>query len=67
MILDRFPGEQTVVISADKVINHNSDAYPTEFLNSLIISGLLLAHLTLKPGCPLMLLCNINPINGLCN
>ena len=67
MILDRFPGEQTVVISADKVIGHESDAYPTEFLNSLIISGFPLAHLALKPGCPLMLLRNIDPINGLCN
>jgi len=67
MVLDRFPGEETVVISADKVNGHNSDTYPTEFLNSLTISGFPLAHLPLKPGCPLMLLRNIDPINGLCN
>jgi ATP-dependent DNA helicase PIF1 len=67
MVLDRFPGEETVVISADKVNGHNSDTYPKEFLNSLIISGFSLAHLALKPGCPLMLLCNIDLINSLCN
>ena len=41
--------------------------YPVKFLNSLNASGLPLAHLPLKPGCPLMLLCNLDPANGLCN
>ena len=41
--------------------------YPVEFLNSLNASGLPLAHLALKPGCPLMLLRNLDPANGLCN
>jgi PIF1-like helicase len=54
-ILDTFPGEQTTLISVDKVI-HMENIYPVEFLHSLRASGLPLAHLTLKPGCPLMLL-----------
>ena len=45
----------------------NATLYPTEFLNSINASGLPLARLALKPGCPLMLLRNIDPTNGLCN
>jgi len=31
------------------------------------VSGPPLSHLSLKPGCPLMLLRNIDPLQGLCN
>jgi hypothetical protein len=67
MILDRFPGEQTVLMGVDKVNKDTSHVYPAEFLNSLNASGLPLARLALKPACPLMLLRNIDPANGLCN
>jgi len=67
VILDSFPGEQSMLMSADTVHGDNTTLYTTEFLNSINASGLPLAHLTLKPGCPLMLLRNINPTNGLCN
>ncbi len=66
-VLDKFPGPQSVVHSADKVADREEQQYPVEFLNSLSTSGLPLAHLTLKPGCPIMLLRNIDPANGLCN
>jgi ATP-dependent DNA helicase PIF1 len=66
-ILHRFPGEESIRVSVDKVNNDNSHIYPIEFLNSLNASGLPLAHLALKPGCPLMLLRNLDPANGLCN
>ena len=66
-ILNRFPGEETMLIGVDRVDGDNSNIYPIEFLNSLNVSGLPLAHIPLKPGCPLMLLCNIDPANGLCN
>src|ERR1700677_2529075 len=65
-ILDTFPGQQTTITSIDKVINMEN-IYPVEFLHSLKASGLPLAHLTLKPGCPLMLLRNLDVANGLCN
>jgi len=45
--------------------NHN--IYPTEYLNSLELSGLSPAKLQLKVGCPIMLLCNIAPKQGLFN
>ena len=54
-------------MSIDKVNSDNSHIYPVEFLNSLNASGLPLAHIVLKPGCPLMLLHDLDPSNGLCN
>ena len=72
-ILQKFPGEETVLMSADSVsqddeASHlNFQPYPMEFLNSITASGLPLAKLALKPGCPLMLLHNLDPSKGLCN
>jgi ATP-dependent DNA helicase PIF1 len=54
-------------MSADTVRGDNATLYPTEYLNSINASGLPLARLALKPGCPLMLLRNLDPTNGLCN
>ena len=41
--------------------------YPTEYLNSINCSGLPLAHLKLKVGCPVMILRNLNAADGVCN
>ena len=54
-------------MDVDKVNGDNSHIYLTEFLNSLNASRLPLACLNLKPGCPLILLCSLDPANGLCN
>jgi PIF1-like helicase len=61
-----FPGEETVVHGIDKVTK-GEEHYPPEFLNSINVTGLPLAHLALKPGYPLMLLHNIDAANSLCN
>jgi len=71
-MLAKFPGNERVLMSADSVVleagvNTDFQPYPVEFLNSLKTSGLPLAQLALKIGCPLMLLRNLDPINGLCN
>jgi hypothetical protein len=75
-ILQKFPGQEVVSWSADKVDmedgrapvgEHEVQLYPAEFLATLKGSGLPLAWLALKPGCPLMLLRNLDPANGLCN
>src|SRR5271156_695035 len=70
-ILGLFPGAEHVCNSADSVVTENEASgfqpYPTEFLNSLTASGLPLSRLSLKVGCPLMLLCNLDPLQGLCN
>lgn len=71
-VLNKFPGEERILRSADSV--HMDDAtvndyqpYPTEYLNSLTSAGLPLSKLALKVGCPVMLLRNLDPTRGLCN
>jgi hypothetical protein len=55
-ILQKFPREETVLMSADSVpqddeASHlNFQPYPMEFLNSVTASGLPLVMLALKPG-----------------
>ena len=59
------------LFSADSAHNKadGDDAalYTTEFLNSLNPSSLPAHKLSLKVGCPVMVLRNIDPPNGLCN
>ncbi len=63
-----LPGELHVIKSYDKLLNDSQQAkYPTEFLNSLSISGLPPHELNLKIGLPVMLIRNINANTGLCN
>jgi ATP-dependent DNA helicase PIF1 len=71
-ILEIMPGREKVLPSADSVdvANQNQDGYqpyPVEYLNSLTASGLPLSKLSLKIGCPVMLLRNLDPSKGLCN
>ena len=71
-ILQKFPGQESILWSADNVdmehIGQNeAPLFPPEFLATLKGTGLPLARLALKPGCPLMLLRNLDPSNGLCN
>lgn len=71
-ILNRFPGPETISYSADSVetepgINSEPDNIPVEFLRSIDASGLPPGELHLKRGCPLILLRNLAPAQGLCN
>ncbi|KXN91254.1 ATP-dependent DNA helicase PIF1 [Leucoagaricus sp. SymC.cos] len=71
-ILERFSGEKHILMGADSIDLDNAEdnnypPYPMEYLNSLNVSGLSLAKLVLKVGCPLMLLRNLDPSEGLCN
>jgi flagellar biosynthesis GTPase FlhF len=73
-IISIFPGELQEYLSHDSVelenITNNNNVqqfYPTEFLNSLNVSGLPPHRLLLKKDSPIMLLRNINPSIGLCN
>jgi hypothetical protein len=71
-VLAKFPGNACTLLSADSVQTQDGavndyQPYPTEYLNSLTASGLPLSKLTLKPGCPIMLLRNLDPAKGLCN
>lgn len=71
-ILNRFPGSEITLYSADSVepdphTNSEPEAIPVEFLRSIDAPGLPPGELHLKPGCPLILLRNIAPRQGLCN
>uniref|UniRef100_A0A0R0HRU7 ATP-dependent DNA helicase n=1 Tax=Glycine max TaxID=3847 RepID=A0A0R0HRU7_SOYBN len=72
-ILTLIPGEQMEYPSSDSVDKSETieschfRSLITEFLNSLITSGLPNHCLTLKIGTPIMLLRNLDQTQGLCN
>ncbi|KAF7372298.1 ATP-dependent DNA helicase [Mycena venus] len=73
-VLSRMVGEPRAFISADKVTTEAgaddpqvNDAMPAEYLRSLDASGLAPGELSLKVGCPIILLRNLAPASGLCN
>jgi len=69
-IVERLEGVSKTYISIDTVESENDServAYPVEVLNSLTLSGLPPHKLTLKNGCIIMLLRNLNTRAGLCN
>ncbi|KNZ76169.1 hypothetical protein J132_11288 [Termitomyces sp. J132] len=70
-VLQRCPGEDKILQSADSIIyDGNPDGlgmYPMEYLNSLRASSLPLAKLALKISVPVMLLRNLDITKGLCN
>ncbi|XP_028075514.1 ATP-dependent DNA helicase PIF1-like [Camellia sinensis] len=51
----------------DEIDPSITNKYPNEYSNSLDPPGLLAFKVELKVGCPLMLLRNIEPKDGLCN
>ena len=71
-ILNNFPGSEHIYHSADSVGSEGDEEnlqhfYPVEHLNSINASGLPLAKLVLKKGCPVMVLRNLNPSHSVCN
>src|SRR5581483_6415228 len=66
-MIDRFEGEKMVYHSFDSVEDDPNNYYPPESLNTLTPNGLPPHMLKLKINCPIILLRNIDPANGLCN
>ncbi|KAL6592973.1 hypothetical protein ACP70R_049269 [Stipagrostis hirtigluma subsp. patula] len=66
-MISRFQGDEIVYHSFDSAVDDPHNYYPQEFLNTLGPSGLPPHILKLKVGCPVILLRNIDPANGLCN
>ncbi|XP_062217825.1 uncharacterized protein LOC133918083 [Phragmites australis] len=66
-MIGRFRGEEVVYHSFDRAEDDPHNYYPPEFLNSLTPNGLPPHVLKLKMNCPIILLRNIDPANGLCN
>jgi ATP-dependent DNA helicase PIF1 len=67
MMIDRFSGEEKIYHSFDMVEDDTSNNYTVNFLNSLTPGGLPPHLLRLKINCPIILLRNIDPPNGMCN
>lgn len=53
--------------SRDSVEGSNEFSLPEEYLNSLSVGGLPPHKLELVCGCPVMLIRNVTPKEGLCN
>lgn len=58
-MINMFPGERNIYTSFDEAIDYTNNHYQEEFLNTLLPNEL--SH------CPMILLRNLNPSNGLCN
>ena len=73
-ILAKFPGPAQVFHSVDFIPTSEQTGgddpllnYPVEYLNEIDCGSLPLAKLTLKIGCPVMILKNLDAANGVCN
>ena len=72
-LLNRMAGNSKTYYSADQVIHKaGTDSYndlplTPEFLQSITLNSLPPGELRIKIGCPLILLQNLSPSNGLCN
>uniref|UniRef100_A0A182W8J3 ATP-dependent DNA helicase n=1 Tax=Anopheles minimus TaxID=112268 RepID=A0A182W8J3_9DIPT len=70
LVLDRIPGSEQEYRSVDTLVNpeeHEHLQLPSEYLNSLNISGIPVHRLRLKRFVPVLLLRNLNSDMGLCN
>ncbi|XP_020250687.1 ATP-dependent DNA helicase PIF1-like [Asparagus officinalis] len=66
-LIKRFSGEGKEFYSFDEAIDDTNHHYQEEFLNTLLPNGLPPHKLKLKKYCPIILLRNLDPTNGLCN
>jgi ATP-dependent DNA helicase PIF1 len=73
-VLQEFPGQSQVFYSADSIptseLSGEDDPllnYPVEYLNEINCTGMPLANLEVKIGCPIMVLKNLDAAHGLCN
>jgi ATP-dependent DNA helicase PIF1 len=69
-VLKKLSNNSKVYASADYAFNDagvTNDAIPNEYLNTIVIPGMPLHETMLKLNCPVILLRNLNPQEGLCN
>jgi ATP-dependent DNA helicase PIF1 len=68
MVLSYLPGAQVNFLSADSAEDTKvANTYPSEFFNTLEVSGIPSHKLLLKIGAPVILLPNLDPLARLCN
>ncbi|GAA0143767.1 DNA helicase [Lithospermum erythrorhizon] len=66
-LIERFSGSEMTYISDDRAKNARDQGDYVDYLNTLERKGLPQHKLILKKNSPIILLRNINPIEGLCN
>lgn len=72
IVINTFPGSEVDFWSVDKAVDPENpqiilETYPPEFLRSQMPSGFPPALLKLKLGCPVIVLRNLQPKQGVCN
>ncbi|XP_019245790.1 PREDICTED: ATP-dependent DNA helicase PIF1-like isoform X1 [Nicotiana attenuata] len=67
MLIDRFTGKSKTYIGTDEAIEFNNQTQFKDLLHTLNPPGLPPYKLCLKENCPIILLRNLNPCEGLCN
>nr|XP_016510429.1 PREDICTED: ATP-dependent DNA helicase PIF1-like [Nicotiana tabacum]XP_016510430.1 PREDICTED: ATP-dependent DNA helicase PIF1-like [Nicotiana tabacum]XP_016510431.1 PREDICTED: ATP-dependent DNA helicase PIF1-like [Nicotiana tabacum]XP_016510432.1 PREDICTED: ATP-dependent DNA helicase PIF1-like [Nicotiana tabacum]XP_016510433.1 PREDICTED: ATP-dependent DNA helicase PIF1-like [Nicotiana tabacum]XP_016510434.1 PREDICTED: ATP-dependent DNA helicase PIF1-like [Nicotiana tabacum]XP_016510435.1 PR len=67
LLIAQFPGNLKTYVAFDETIEANDQSQYEDFLHTLHPVGLPPHKLTLKKNCPVMLLRNLNPCEGLCN
>nr|XP_016505918.1 PREDICTED: uncharacterized protein LOC107823742 [Nicotiana tabacum]XP_016505919.1 PREDICTED: uncharacterized protein LOC107823742 [Nicotiana tabacum]XP_016505920.1 PREDICTED: uncharacterized protein LOC107823742 [Nicotiana tabacum]XP_016505921.1 PREDICTED: uncharacterized protein LOC107823742 [Nicotiana tabacum]XP_016505922.1 PREDICTED: uncharacterized protein LOC107823742 [Nicotiana tabacum]XP_016505923.1 PREDICTED: uncharacterized protein LOC107823742 [Nicotiana tabacum]XP_016505924.1 PR len=67
MLIGKFPKEDKTFVAIDEICESNDQSQYEDFLHSLNPAGLPPYRLTLKENCPIILLRNLNPCEGLCN
>lgn len=69
--LSRLSGDSMTYLSVDTALDEGGNPdyhlYPQEYLNTVTLSGMPVHSITLKVGCPIILLRNLDPSIGLCN
>jgi hypothetical protein len=69
-MIELVPGNTWDLLSVDEVLSDKQDEVPlipVEYLHGLRFSCIAPHHLRLKVGCPIILLVNMLPEDGLCN
>ncbi|KAL0433178.1 UNVERIFIED_CONTAM: hypothetical protein Slati_2652100 [Sesamum latifolium] len=66
-MISMFPGQAKIFSSFDEAIDDTDTYYEPEFLNSLTPNDMPPHKLILKKNCPIILLRNLDPSDGLCN
>ncbi|KAL8049007.1 hypothetical protein ABFX02_07G104800 [Erythranthe guttata] len=67
LLIERFPGQMKEYVSFNRTTDPLQQGEYEDFLSTVSPSGLPPNMLRLKENCPIMLLRNLNPVQGLCN
>ncbi|XP_057801731.1 uncharacterized protein LOC131016937 [Salvia miltiorrhiza] len=66
-LIGKFPGNMVEYVSTDYANDPSQQQYYQDYMNAISVGSLPPHVLKLKVNCPVMLLRNLNPLEGLCN